>query len=225
VLIQAIGDFLPAAVAVALSPIPIVAIVLVLGTSHARSNGSLFALGWVAGLTAVSVLVVVVLGGASDPNDGSAAVADWLKVALGAMFLVMAARQWRKRPKGGDEPVTPKWMAGLDTLTPPKALLLGVTLSAANPKNLALTLTAAASIAQAGLDGADTAIAIAVFVAIGSVSVAGAVLYYLADATRAAGPLARLQAFMLEHNAVIMMVLLLVMGTKILGDGVAALLT
>ena len=42
---QTIGDFLPAAVAVALSPIPIVAVVLMLGTPRARSNGPAFALG------------------------------------------------------------------------------------------------------------------------------------------------------------------------------------
>ena len=37
-LIQAIGQLLPAAVAVALSPIPIIAIVLMLGTPKARTQ-------------------------------------------------------------------------------------------------------------------------------------------------------------------------------------------
>jgi threonine/homoserine/homoserine lactone efflux protein len=50
---------------------------------------------------------------------------------------------------------------------------LGAALSGANPKNLALTLAAAASIAEAGLDQADEAIAIVVFVALGSITVAG----------------------------------------------------
>lgn len=58
---------------------------------------------------------------------------------------------------------------------------------------------------------------------IGSLTVVGSVLYYLIDADRAAGPLAGLKEFMLRHNAVIMMVLLLVLGAKILGDGAAAL--
>jgi threonine/homoserine/homoserine lactone efflux protein len=223
VLTQAIGDFLPAAVAVALSPIPIVAIVLVLGTSRARSNGSAFAIGWVAGLVAVSALVVVILGGADDPDSGSGAAADWLKIGIGILFLLMAAKQWRTRPKGGAEPVTPSWMASLDRLTPLKALGLGAALSGANPKNLALTLAASASIAQAGLDATDTAIAVAVFVAIGSVTVVGAVLAYLVARDRAVGPLATIKGFMLANNNVIMMVLLLVLGAKLLGDGVAGL--
>ena len=220
-LTEAIGDFLPAAVAVALSPIPIVAVVLVLGTPRARSNGSAFALGWVAGLAAVSTVVVLVLGGADEPESGSATAADWLKIAIGAAFLIMAAKQWRKRPKADEEPETPSWMAGLDSLTPVKALGLGVALSGANPKNLALTLAAAASIAQAGLDAPDTTIAVAVFVALGSLTVVGSVASYLIAPDRTAGPLAAVKAFMLYHNAVIMMVLLLVLGAKLIGDGVA----
>ena len=64
--------------------------------------------------------------------------------------------------------------------------MIGAALSGANPKNLALTLAASASIAEAGLTKADTAIAIAAFVALGSVTVAGSVRFYLVDADRAA---------------------------------------
>ncbi len=101
--------------------------------------------------------------------------------------------------------------------------MLGAALSGANPKNLALTLAAAASIAEAGLDRADEAIAVAVFVALGSLTVAGAVLVYLVDAKRAARPLNAIKRFMSDNNAVIMMVVLLLLGTKLLGDGLAIL--
>lgn len=87
------------------------------------------------------------------------------------------------------------------------------------PKNLALVVAGAAAIAQAGLDATDTAIAVAVFVVLSSVVVAGAVLAYLLDAERAERPLAALRRFMSDNNAVIMMVLLLVLGAKLLGDG------
>ena len=217
-----IGDLLPSAFAVALSPIPIVAVVLVLGTPRARSSGPAFAIGWVAGLTAVSVVVIAVLGTGSDPDHDDPGV-SWLKLALGIMFLAMAAQQFAKRPKDGERPEMPKWMATIDSATPPKAALLGVALSGANPKNLALTLAAAASIAEAGLDGADVAIAVVVFVAIGSVTVAGAVLFYLLDARRAAGPLDALKGFMSANNAVIMTIVLLLIGAKLLGDGLAVI--
>jgi threonine/homoserine/homoserine lactone efflux protein len=218
VLGDAIGDLLPSALAVALSPIPIVAVILVLGAPRARAAGPAFALGWVAGLVGVSVIVVLVLGGGSDAQDTGV---NWLKVALGAMFLVMAAKQWQKRPKAGEDPPMPGWMAGISAAPPLRAAVLGAALSGANPKNVALTLAASASIAEAGLDPADTAIAIGVFVVLGSLTVAGAVLFYLVDADRAARPLAAVQQFMSANNAVIMMVVLLLLGAKLLGDGLA----
>ena len=217
-----IGDLLPSAFAVALSPIPIVAVVLVLGAPKARTAGSAFALGWIAGLLSVSVIVVLVLGAGGDPEGDDAGI-SWFKVAIGILFLVMAANQWKKRPMDGQEPKTPKWMATIDTATPPRAAVLGAALSGANPKNLALTLAAAASIAEAGLDQADKAIAIGVFVALGSATVAGAVLFYLVDAKRAARPLEAIRRFMSDNNAVIMMVVLLLLGAKLLGDGLAVL--
>ena len=221
-LIDAIGDLLPSALAVALSPIPVIAIVLVLGASNARTAGPAFAFGWIAGLLSVSVIVVLLVGSGDDPDSDDPGL-NWLKIAIGILFLLMAAKQWRKRPKQGEEPETPSWMATIDTATPPRAALLGAALSGANPKNLALTLAAAASIAEAGLDQADTAIAIAVFIALGSLTVAGSVLFYLIDADRAARPLAAVKQFMSDNNAVIMMVVLLLLGAKLLGDGLADL--
>lgn len=219
---DAIGDLLPSALAVALSPIPIIAIVLVLGAPNARRAGPAFAVGWVAGLLAVSVVVVLLVGSGDDPDSDDPGV-DWLKIAIGILFLLMAAKQWTKRPKEGEEPEMPAWMATIDTATPPRAALLGAALSGANPKNLALTLAAVASIAEAGLDAGDTAIAVALFIALGSVTVAGSVLFYLVDADRAARPLAAVKQFMSDNNAVIMMVVLLLLGAKLLGDGLAVL--
>ena len=219
---DAIGGLLPAAVAVALSPIPIVAVVVVLGAPRARTAGPAFALGWIAGLLAVSVVVVLLVGSASDPDSDDPGV-NWLKLGIGIVFLLMAAKQWTKRPRPGKEPEVPGWMATIDSATPPRAALLGMALSGANPKNLALTLTAAASIAEAGLDTTDTAIAVAVFTALGSITVAGPVLFYLLAGARAARPLAAVKQFMADNNAVIMMVVLLLLGAKLLGDGLAGL--
>ena len=113
----------------------------------------------------------------------------------------------------------PKWMSTIDSFTPAKSLALGAILSGVNPKNLALTAAAAASIARAGLDGGESAVAVAVFVVLGSITVAGPVLLYLFASDKAAGPLASVKDFMSDHNAVIMMVVLLVLGAKILGQG------
>ena len=113
----------------------------------------------------------------------------------------------------------PKWMASIDSFNPGKALGLGAVLSGANPKNLALTAAAAASIAQADLSGGQSAIAVAVFVVLASITVVGPVLFFVFASAKAAAPLASIKEFMSDHNAVIMMVVLLVLGAKLLGEG------
>lgn len=62
-------------------------------------------------------------------------------------------------------------------------------LSGANPKNLALTVATAGSIAPEGLSTGGTTLAVAVFVLIGSLTVVGPVAFSMAASKRATGPL------------------------------------
>ena len=117
----------------------------------------------------------------------------------------------------------PGWMASVDGAGPGRALGLGLGLAAGNPKNIALTMAASARIAETGLDDADTLVAVAAFVLLGSATVIGAVLYRLVRGDRAEAGLASAKAFMAANNAVIMMVVLLIFGVKLLGDGLAGL--
>lgn len=219
---RAIGELLPTAIGVALSPVPIIAVILMLGTRKAKATGSAFAIGWVAGLVIVSVIVLLVAGDATDPDSATSTGINWLQVGLGVLFLALAAKQWTSRPEPGQEADLPKWMASIDSFTASKSLVLGAALSGINPKNLALTLAAGSSIAQAGLDGPESAVAIAVFVIVGSLTVAGPVLFYLVAPAKAANSLASIKDFMSAHNAVIMMVVLLILGAKLLGQGFGA---
>jgi len=220
-LYQAIGALLPSAVGVALSPVPMIAVILMLATPRARTNGAAFAAGWITGLVIVSIVVLTVAGGADDPSSTASDSVNWVTLGLGLLFLVLAARQWRSRPRHGEAPTLPKWMATVDSFPTRRSLVLGAALSGANPKNLALTLAAAGSIAQSGLSAGESAVAVAVFVVIGSLTVVGPVAWYLMASDRAAGPLEHLKDFMAEHNAVIMMVVLLVLGAKLIGNGLA----
>ncbi len=218
---EAIGGLLPSAIAVALSPIPIVGVVLVLGSPRARTSGVAFAAGWIVGLAALSTLVVLMLGSGVDPDTESGI--EWFKVAVGVAFLLMAFQQWKKRPRDGEAVEMPKWMDSIASIAALRAATLGAGLAGANPKNLALTLAASASISEAGLDRADTALAIAVYVVLGSITVAGSVLFYFLSPGRAARPLDAVGRFMSENSAVIMMIVLLLLGAKLLGDGLGGL--
>ncbi len=216
-LIQTIGDLLPSAVGVAISPIPIVAIVLMLATPRGRSNGLAFSLGWIVGLGGVMAIVLLLAKTAS--SDTTDTGVNWVTLTLGVVLLGLARRRWRGRPKKGEETEMPSWVAAVDHFTFPKSLGLGLALSAVNPKNLVLTLAGAGVIARAGLSTGDEVVAAVVFVAVASVTVVGLVLFYLVAPTAASRPLESIKAFMADNNDAIMAVILLILGVKLIGDG------
>jgi len=147
-----------------------------------------------------------------------------IHLLLGLLLLFLAVRNWQKRPKEGETPEMPQWMATVDSFTAGRAFGLSALLAGANPKNLALALAAALSIAQAGLSGAQPWIALAVFVLLASISVATPVLYYLIAGQSAEKLLNNWKAWLTANNATVMFVILLVLGVKLVGDGLGGLI-
>jgi threonine/homoserine/homoserine lactone efflux protein len=218
-MVEAVGDILPLAIGVAISPVPIVAIVLMLGTPLARTNGPAFAIGWVVGLSAAGAITLMVTGeGSQDDGDQPTWVAV-LSLGVGLLFVLLAVRTWRARPRRGHEAGLPSWMRAVDRFTTGKSLAAGLVLSAVNPKNLALTIAAAVSIAAAGVSTGEDLGTLAVFVLLGSVSILAPVAIYFAMGERAVSILAGIKDWMAAHSAAITTVLLLVIGAKLIGDG------
>ena len=217
-----IGDILPVALGVAISPVPIIAVILMLLAPRAKAASVAFMVGWVLGITAVVVAVTVLVNPVDQSDDGGPSTfSSILKLVLGAAAVLLAAQQWRSRPKAGEEPKLPSWMAATDSITAGKAFGLGVLLSAVNPKNLTLCLTGGVTIGGAALSGPETVVAVAVFVVIGSVSVMAPVLAYLVARERMQGPLDEMRVWLTANNATVMAVLLLVIGVAIFGKGLA----
>lgn len=218
---QAIGQILSFAVGVAISPLPIVAVVLMLVTPRARANGPAFVAGWLAGLLIVGAIVLLVAPDATDDGGGPATWVSVVKLVLGAALLLLGLKQWRGRAGDGGEAAMPSWMAAIDSFTAPKALGAGAALSAVNPKNLLLALAAAAAIVQTDISEGQQAVAYLVFALIATVSVAAPVVIYFAMGDKAGPMLERLKNWMAQNNAVIMAVLVLVLGAKLIGDAIS----
>jgi len=220
-----LGQILAPAIGVALSPLPIVAVILMLFTRQARTNSLAFLLGWILGLAVVGGIVLVLVNagrlslGASTESTFSAI----LKLVLGVLLLFGALRQWQNRPKEGEEARMPKWMAAIDSFTAGRALGLAALLSGVNPKNLALNLVAATTIAGAGLATSQQVIALIVFIVLASVSIAAPVLYYLIAGASAEKTLNGWKAWLIANNGSVMAVLFLIFGVKLIGDGIGVL--
>lgn len=219
---QAIGEVLPLAVAAAISPFPIIGVVLMLGTARARVNGAMFIAGWLTGLAVVGAIGLTIGGAAGSSDNGSASSGtNVLDIALGAVLLVFAARQWRKRPKAGEEEAPRKWMGSVEHFSARQAATTGIVLSAVNPKNLILTFAAATSIAATNLPGTDQVAAFVIYALIATIGVATPVVLYFTMGARAAAILDDLQAWLGHNNATIMAVIFAVIGAKVLGQGIA----
>ena len=219
-----ISEILTFAVGVAISPVPIIAVTLMLFSQRARVNGPVFLIGWVVALAIVSGVVYALAdqGDAATDSTTSDAIA-WGKIVFGVLFLLLAVRNWRSRPAPGVQPEMPKWMSGIDALKPGKALGLGLLLAGVNPKNLMLAAAAGAGLAQLGLSTGDAVGSLIVFVAIGSLTIAGPVVYYLVGGEQAKARLDEMKDWLAVHNDAVMAVLFLVFGVNLIAKGLPPL--
>jgi threonine/homoserine/homoserine lactone efflux protein len=221
---HAIGDVLPLAVAIAIFPVPMIAVVLLLGSERGRAKGLAFVLAWAVGLAAVGALVLLVGGVADASDDGRPAT--WVSVlllGLGLLLIALALKQWTGRPRAGDEAPLPGWMRTIDDFTPVKAGGAGFALSALNPKNILLTVAAAAEIADVGLPAGEQVAVLAVFVLLASGGVLAPLVLSLALGDQSGSLLDGLRGWMARHNAAIMAVLFVLIGAKLVGDAISGL--
>jgi len=88
------------AIAIGIFPVPIIAVVLMVGSDRGRSKGLAFVLAWGVGLTAVGTMVLLVAGVAEAGHAGeTAAWVNGLLLILGLLLLVAAVQQWWSRPR------------------------------------------------------------------------------------------------------------------------------
>lgn len=223
---QVISSILPEAVGVAISPVPIIAVVLLLATPRGKGNGLALLLGWLVGLAAVGTIVLLLADPAEAAgDDGPADWVGWFILILGVLAVLGGLGQYRNRPRGDDEPAMPKWMSTVDKFTPGRSAAIGLALAAINPKNLTLTLAAAAAIAGAGLDTGESYLTLAIFVIIGTIGLAIPIGIYFLGGDKASETLNDLRHWLAVHNPAIMTVLFIVIGMKLIGSGLQTILT
>lgn len=218
---EGISVVVPFAVGVAISPVPIIAVILMLFSARAKVNGPIFMFGWALALAVVSAFAYA--AGAVATTETGTETVSWGTLVLGLLLLFMAIRQWRSRPAPGEVPDMPKWMAGIDAFTPGKSFGLALLLAGPNPKNLLLSLAAGAALAQLNLPTNEALVSWAVYIILGSITIAGPVLYYLVGGSKAKASLDSLKDWLAVNNAAVMAVLFLLFGVKLITDALPAL--
>lgn len=210
-------DIAVAAVGIALSPFPVIAITLVLGSENALIKGLTFAVGWLIGLGALvglSFWLLVNLDSLGNQPDQST---NWVRLVFGSMLLLLAVKKWFSRSRPSEREAVPGWIKTVDTLSPSKTLALGVTLGGINPKNLAFSILFITDLLGAGFPIWSSIVYILLFLLMSSLVILGSVGYYLLAPTSAAKRLLQIKTFMIVQNDTIMMLMFFIFGLLLIG--------
>ncbi|MCK8468771.1 GAP family protein [Microbacterium sp. KSW4-16] len=221
-MIPVLADLLTIGVAVAISPLAIVAVILMATSGKGRTNGTAFILGcYTFAIVFVGVLVLIGRSaGAEDPDSGPHVTVDVIEILLGIGLLVLAVRQWLHR--GSDEP--PKWMEKLDGLKLGGAFLVGILISGPlSPKDLPLLVAAGGRISQAALPMEQIVAIVLIFGLIGVTAVAIPWVISVVSPSKVEVRLSRMRTWLVSNHAVIMTVLFVILGFKLMGSGIADL--
>lgn len=216
-----IGQLLPLAVGIAISPIPVIAVILTLLSPRAKTISSGFATGWVIGiiLTVVAFTALSSFLPTAPEADRAHPIRGIIMLALGVLLLVAAVGQWRQRPQPGETGTMPAWMTSIGDKSFAGAFGLGLLLSTVNPKNLMLGIAAGVALGDAALEIGPTVIAVTIYTVIGAATVLGPVIAYLVATEKLTGPLNRLREWLAQYNAVIMGVLFVMLSVNLIGSG------
>ena len=217
-----IGDILPLALGIAISPLPIMATTIMLLSPKARGTSVGFLIGWVAGITLMTTLFVVLaqLLPSTRPHT-PALITGIVEILLGLVLVGLAVRTWLARPRAGEKPPVPRWINAIDSLTLWRGLAVGFVYSAFRPKNLLISLAAGVVIGSAGLRLAPSAIVLVIFIVFAASTIAAPVVAYFSGAPRVTTGLEGLREWLLRNVATVTSTALLFLGVVIVGMGIA----
>ena len=217
---------LPVAVGLVLAALPVVLIPVALATRRPPPVARAFLGGWLLGVCVVGAVVIaladVLLPG---DGDGDATWPSYLKIVLGLLLLVLAVQKWLSRPRRHEVPEPPAWLARVGSMTAGRAFGVAFALAAVNPKNLALVVGGATTIAETTSVPLQQGVALVVFALVSSIGVGAPTVVVAVLGDRADDVLAAADRWMTRHGTVIIAVVLAVLGVLLLANGVAGLPT
>jgi hypothetical protein len=215
-----LGQLIPLALVVAMSPLTIVpAIVLVLQSDRARSTGLAFMFGWLVGLaatTAVFVQLPRLLDGLNRPAPTWAA---WVRVGVGIALIAFGGWRWLTRHQVTKQPA---WLNRLSRLTPVGAGAAAVGLILVNPKVLLMNAAAGLVVGTASLGMPGVWVAVVYYTVIAGSSVLLPILAYAIAGERVDHQLERLKQWMERQHAALTAGFLVVVGLLLVYTGIRA---
>lgn len=215
-----LGELVPLALVVALSPVSIIpAVLLVLHTDRPRPTGLAFMAGWLAGLAVLTVVFVQVPHLIDGFGRETPPWAPWVRIAIGVLLIALAVGRWVTRKR---ETRPPAFLNRLSKITPAGAGVIGFGLVMANPKVLVMNAAAGLIIGTAAV-GVGIWLAVALYTALAGSTVIAPILAYVVVGERVDSQLERLRDWMQREHAVVTAATLLIVGVLLTYTGIRAL--
>lgn len=210
---------LPLALGILASPIAVIPAILLLLGDRPRASATAFLVGWTGGLAVVTGAAIL-LADLIEPGDGPPTWLAWTRIVVGALLLLYGALTWVRR-NSQKEP--PRWLTGVQHLSPPRAAALGAGLSAANPKVVLLAATAGLTIGTEGGTPGQKLVAFLLFLLIGSIEVLVPLGAYLLAGDRAVAPLERARGWLQDNNTPVVAAVVGIIGAILVLNGIRGL--
>jgi hypothetical protein len=217
-----VGDILPLALVVSVSPINIVAAILLLFSKRPIANATTYLLGFVLGVAAM-LSGITALANTIDLSPGTerSRGISALLLTLGLVLIVVGVRKFSHRPGLDQEPEEPRWMTGIGDFGAGQSFLVGASVGALNPKNIAVAFASAVVVATAQLPVGQQVGVIAIYTLIASIGVATPIVAALVLGDRSESVLGAWKHWLDRNNGTVMAVIYLFFGVILLGKGIA----
>lgn len=218
-------SLLPMAVGIAFSPIPIIAVILMLFSKRAKVNAPLFAATWVGAMLIVGGVALFFLADNEFTRQQSVKIGGSTAVLLlGVLFVLYGVVLWLRRPRNAENAKTPRWLQMVSDLPPFVAAALGMASILLNTKNLPLFLAAVQDIVTSDLGLVASFVALVIFVVMASVTVVTPIVLFLFGGETMHARLAAFRVWLTHYNQAILAWVFLMMGGVMVLNNSAALL-
>lgn len=222
-MIEALKDAFAMSLGLALSPFPLIAIIIILMTPKAKSNSLWFLLGWILGIYGIALLILTIPG-LDSKHDTPSIYSGIIRIALGLSLLIFAFKTWLKRPRKGEEIVTPKLFLSIDKFGLRKSMFTGFLFSAANVKNMAFSAAGAVRINQSLPKNDNIFIALLLFSLIGSLTLIFPVIIYVFAEKKIEPTFFIWKKWLIKNNKIILVCILGFVGFILVKGGIETLI-
>jgi len=208
-------------VAVALDPLPLTAFLVVLPSERGTRKGAAFVFGWLVSLAIVVTITIVATGNnPPKPSTVPSLAALAVKIALGAVLVMIAVRRIRARgqPKPPKKP--PKWQAHVDSMSPWFALGLAPAL-----QPWLLIGAGAATVVEAKLSSWGSFLVLFLYCVLASASYLAMETYAVVRPAQSQALLARFRAWIDDHTDQVIIAGSLIIGLWLMANSIYLIVT